>query len=349
VAVNGGTVLVGAHYEQGGSEFQGGSAYVFQDRGFGWAQVAKLTADDAQDQDRLGLSVSIDRDVAVVGAWADDAEGPQTGSAYLFEKPSGGWADMTQTARLSASDAADGNHLGWSVAVEGDYVVSGAPANLFDGSGFGAAYVYERPAGGWANTTESAKYTAGDGAQDDRYALSVAVSGSRALVGAPFHKTGDYYGSGAVYVHGGLEDCQPNGVMDACDVTSGGSTDSDGDGVPDECEGAGDGSGDIEHSLDVAKSGGAEITLYWDASCIGTDDDYEIYEGTLGDFESHAARFCSTEGELQATFVPAAGDTYYLVVARNGEQEGSYGLDSDGLERPDAPDACLPRVTTDCP
>jgi hypothetical protein len=349
ISVSDDTAVIGAHYDTTGSADLSGSAYVFRNGVSGWTQAAKLTASDPSDQDRFGLSVAIDGDVVVAGAWADDDGGTQTGSAYVFDRPLGGWTDMIQTAKLTASDAEAGDHLGWSVAVDGDHVVVGAPAHLWDGSGYGTAYVYERPAGGWADAIETARYTASDHAQDDAYGNSVAVDGFRAVVGAPFHKTAGYYGAGASYIHGGLADCQPNGVLDTCDVAGSTSADDNANGVPDECEAAGGGSGTVKESLIADKAGEDEITLFWDVSCIGTDNHYAIYEGTLGDFSSHSARFCSISGEVQITFLPAEGDTYYLVVPRSAVQEGSYGLDGDGQERPAAVEPCLPRVTAECP
>ena len=41
------------------------------------------------------------------------------GAAYVFTKPAGGWENKTQTAELTASDGAERDHLGDSVAVSG--------------------------------------------------------------------------------------------------------------------------------------------------------------------------------------------------------------------------------------
>ena len=50
----------------------------------GWGQVAKLTASDAQADDRFGASVSISGDTLVVGAPYEDAGGSEAGAAYVF-------------------------------------------------------------------------------------------------------------------------------------------------------------------------------------------------------------------------------------------------------------------------
>ena len=100
--------------------------------------------------------------------------------------------------------------------------------------------------------------------------------------------------------------------------------------------------------LSVDKEAGGEITLSWGASCLLGDTDFEVYEGTLGDFTSHAAKFCTTGGATTKTFSPAAGSTYYLVVPRNASREGSYGTDSGVNERPQGGSACLVQSIDAC-
>jgi hypothetical protein len=93
----------------------------------------------------------------------------------------------------------------------------------------------------------------------------------------------------------------------------------------------------------VTRASNGDLTLSWGSSCLATDYDHAVYEGTLGSFTSHAPRFCSTAGATGKTFAPSAGNTYYLVVPRNGLEEGSYGVDSAGAERLPSATACLPQ------
>jgi hypothetical protein len=101
--------------------------------------------------------------------------------------------------------------------------------------------------------------------------------------------------------------------------------------------------------LMIQHAPGAEITLSWSASCLASDTDYEVYEGSLGSFYSHTMKLCTTGGATTATFMPAPGDSYYLVVPRNGSREGSYGIASSGAERPAGVPACLPQSLAACP
>ncbi len=100
--------------------------------------------------------------------------------------------------------------------------------------------------------------------------------------------------------------------------------------------------------LVVSKASGGQVTLTWSSSCSILDVDYEIYQGTLGDFASHTPSYCSTGGATTDTFSPESGDVYFLVAPRTVESEGSQGRGSDMLER-DGLTYCVPRVLGVCP
>ena len=201
VSVSGATVVVGA-YGNDGNGSNSGSAYVFERPSGGWAnatQTAKLTASDGAADDVFGVSVSVSGDTVVVGANWDDDNGSASGSAYVFEKPVGGWTDATETAKLTASDASASDHFGVSVSVSGDTVVVGAHWDNDKGINSGSAYVFEKPVGGWMDVAETAKLTASDGTPDDYFGYSVSVSGATVVVGAGWDDDNGY-NSGSAYV-----------------------------------------------------------------------------------------------------------------------------------------------------
>ena len=207
VALDGDTAVIGAyqddHTDDGGNTIgNAGSAYVFTKVSGVWSQKAKLIASDGAANDEFGISVVVNSDTVVVGAYQDDDNGNQSGSAYAFTKLEGGWNDATETAKLTASDAATGDQFGYSVAVDGDTVVIGAPYNDYnDDDGDtdddeGSAYVFTRDsAGGWRQRD---KLTASDGAERDRYGYSVGVSGDTVVVGA-YSDDGNEANTGAAY------------------------------------------------------------------------------------------------------------------------------------------------------
>jgi hypothetical protein len=96
---------------------------------------------------------------------------------------------------------------------------------------------------------------------------------------------------------------------------------------------------------------GGNVVAVWSPSTSAGADDYGIYEGSVGTWYSHQAMLChDTGGDLTEDFTPATGDSYYIVVPMNGNDEGSYGLRSSGLQRPTgSPTACRPTQALDCP
>ena len=94
----------------------------------------------------------------------------------------------------------------------------------------------------------------------------------------------------------------------------------------------------------VAKGTGSMLDLFWGASCRVTDTDYEIYEGTLGIPGSQTPVECSTLGATSFSVTPSSGGRFYLIVPANAASEGSYGTDSEDMQRPASGSACLPQL-----
>jgi hypothetical protein len=103
-----------------------------------------------------------------------------------------------------------------------------------------------------------------------------------------------------------------------------------------------------EPPMTVGKSGGS-VTLAWASGCVAGDVDSEIYEGVVGTFTSHVPIACSTGGATSWTFLPGAGNRYFLVVPTGAGAEGSYGSAAGGAERPVSASACRPQLVASCP
>lgn len=101
-------------------------------------------------------------------------------------------------------------------------------------------------------------------------------------------------------------------------------------------------------SLKAAKSG-SDITLNWFPSCSTADTDYDVNEGTIGTWYSHVPVVCTTGGATTATFSPASGGRYYLVVPKTASTEGSYGTNSSSIQRPVSSSVCVPQSLGTCP
>jgi hypothetical protein len=215
VGISGSTIVVGApwaptvadEHEPGYPPYPvQGVAYEYTMPSGGWksmTQTAELTANPTSEDTRLGVSVAVSGGTIVagdpeqtVGAHGD------AGAAYVFVKPAGEWTNAHQVAELTASDPNPGNdRLGTSVAVSGNTIVAGAPFHQVGANGQqGAAYVFVKPAGEWANKTQSAELTASDGGPGDKLGYSVAVSGGRVLAGAPARQVTEFSDQGAAFV-----------------------------------------------------------------------------------------------------------------------------------------------------
>ncbi|HEU4403209.1 MAG TPA: PKD domain-containing protein [Candidatus Polarisedimenticolia bacterium] len=92
------------------------------------------------------------------------------------------------------------------------------------------------------------------------------------------------------------------------------------------------------------------LRLDWGASCVGSDKDYAVYEGPMGDFTAHVPVVCSTGGATTATIAPSAGNMYYLIVPNDQVNEGRFGTSSSGVDISGGPTRCYPAaLLSGCP
>lgn len=183
VAVSGDTAVVGADDATVDGATDRGAAYVFHRADGVWTQTAKLIAADGISGDLFANAVAIDGDTIAVGAYGATVGGHfGQGAVYLFSRDGSEWK---QSAKLSAADGAGLDQLGFSLALHGGVLLSGAPNAVgTDGTaGAGAVYMFEAGAAGWSQTQ---KIVAADGAAADAFGVSVAFDGARAVVSAPF-------------------------------------------------------------------------------------------------------------------------------------------------------------------
>jgi hypothetical protein len=140
----------------------------------------KVVADGVFSQSSFGADVAISGNTAFVTNSGEDVNGNgYQGAVYVYNKVNGAWV-LSQM--LVASDGADGDGFGTTVAVDGDTAVIGAYVATVNGSLLqGKAYVFARVDGQWKQTQE---LVAGDGGLFYLFGYSVAVNGDTILVGA---------------------------------------------------------------------------------------------------------------------------------------------------------------------
>ncbi|MEM6348119.1 MAG: T9SS type A sorting domain-containing protein [Bacteroidota bacterium] len=184
LSINGNQILIGASLENGNANFTG-AAYIFEFDGSSWTEVARLVASDGATSDYFGRSVSLNGNVALVGAIKDG----ESGLVYVFEFDGSSW---TEVNKLTASDGTADDGFGFSISLENDLAVVGAPAAGFGG----AAYLFKNNGSSW---TEAAKLTSSDGIDVGTFGFAVSVDRDLALIGA-IGQHGNTVNTGASYV-----------------------------------------------------------------------------------------------------------------------------------------------------
>jgi outer membrane protein assembly factor BamB len=185
VALSGDLALIG---RTGSSSFDSGSAYLF-DINTG-QQLHEFIPTDAALGDRIGWSVAMSGNVAIVGAPFDDDAGSSSGSAYLFDLTTG-----QQLHKLTAFDAEADDAFGSSVSINGNIALVGSWRDDDHGSMSGSAYFFDVATG-----QQLAKLTASDAAEGDEFGNRVFLSGDRAFVAAVADDHPSANSAGSVYV-----------------------------------------------------------------------------------------------------------------------------------------------------
>jgi hypothetical protein len=125
-----------------------GAAYVFKRKGNVWKQVAKLVTHDGDDGDSFGVSVDVSKSRAIVGANKDENRLKLgSGSAYIFSEVKGTY---TQEAKLTADELQEGASFGWTVAIDVNRALVGAPStDTKIGEDSGAVYAFLKIGPNW--------------------------------------------------------------------------------------------------------------------------------------------------------------------------------------------------------
>lgn len=204
VSLAGSIGVVSARDASVGAGFYQGAAYVFRnlDTASGSiTQNAKLIASDGESDDSFGTSVSLSGTSAVVGALGHGVGANfYQGTAYLFRNLDTASGNVTESAKLIASDGNSADFFGHSVSHSGNAALVGADGQDPGGnSGQGAAYLYRNLDTASGTITEDAKLIASDGEASDRFGDSVSLSGNAALVGADYDSVANTNQGSAYY------------------------------------------------------------------------------------------------------------------------------------------------------
>lgn len=169
-ALSSGRALIGARYDksEGGAI---GAAHLF-DVSTG-TLLHTFANPNLGSNDHFGSAVALSGNRALVGAFADNANGTNAGTAYLFDTVTG---SLLKT--FVDPEPMDHDSFGGSVALFGDQVLIGVENDDTKGFNAGLAYLFDAATGNLLNTFASPQSTG------HFFGVSVALSADRALIGA---------------------------------------------------------------------------------------------------------------------------------------------------------------------
>jgi len=193
VAIDGDRIVVGAYGDQNAGNYAG-AAYVFFRAGSQWTHEQKLTGSENSFADSFGVSVAIQGDRIVCGAFGNsDFDQSEVGSAYVFQRIDGLWL---QQQELSASDGASLARFGLTVAMSEDTIIVGADGDSEFGYLSGAIYVFTFDGSNWI---QQQKLHAQDAREGESFGYHLAISGDTIVAGAARDEVGNHT-QGAAYV-----------------------------------------------------------------------------------------------------------------------------------------------------
>ena len=189
-----------------GNDEDAGAAYVFGFKSGQWQLFDKLLPPpveepDSLDQDLFGLVVALSGDWALVSSARDDEQcignltidplspnSCEAGAVFAHQRQDDDDWEFQQ--KIAPEELGERDIFGQSIAMEGSRAVVGAPGDddacpdqppsLFCDPG--AVYLFELIDGQWQQVD---KFTASDADSSDFLGVTIAISGSHVIAGAP--------------------------------------------------------------------------------------------------------------------------------------------------------------------
>ena len=229
VAVYGNTAVLGA-YSDDDNGVASGSAYVFDFDGEQWQEKQKLLASDGATGDRFGYDVAIENNRIVIGAFNDDVNGSDSGSAYAFNFVDNNWVEET---KIIPSDGVSSAQFGYSLTLHEDSIWIGANRDTNQITQCGAVYRFSTTESIWQ---EEEKLLPSSPTAGTEFGAAIGISASVLVIGSPGDRE-QGSNTGAIYVFDQRSnDCNGNGTLDICEITAGTTLDCNYNDIPDQCE-----------------------------------------------------------------------------------------------------------------
>jgi hypothetical protein len=161
-----------------------------------WRVVDDFTGVGGTNGMRFGRSIAMDPDTLIVGAPLDDVNGvTDAGSVFIFERDqqTGQWV---QVQKLSAPTPHAGDEFGHAIAIDGDWMVIGAPRCDDAAHNAGATYFFVRQNATWVFGQQRLPPLPEASAL---FGWSIDIDGDWAIVGQPLQEF--EIASGAAYIY----------------------------------------------------------------------------------------------------------------------------------------------------
>lgn len=196
VAISGTLVVVGAYQDDTGAT-DAGSAYLYEVSGATpTVPIFTLNNPGLGVNDQFSFAVAVSNNLMVVGAHLDDTGATDAGSAYVYDLTSA--SPTVPVFTLNNPGPAANDRFGRSVAISGTRVVVGAYWDSTGAASAGSTYVYDLSSG--TPTVPVTTLNNPSPAASDQFGKSVAISGTRIVIGADFDDTGAT-DAGSAYVY----------------------------------------------------------------------------------------------------------------------------------------------------
>ncbi|KAJ5073432.1 hypothetical protein M0811_08840 [Anaeramoeba ignava] len=189
-------IAIGAPSDKVGDNSSQGKVYIFQNNGTNWIQKQILIANDGQEYDNFGWSLSISQNYIVIGApSAKVGDNSFQGKAYIFQNNGTNWI---QKQILIASDGQFSDYFGGSLSISQNYIVIGAvDAKVGDNFDQGKAYIFRNNGTDWI---QKQILIASDGKTNEHFGWSVFIKNDQLIIGAHFAEVDGKSGQGKAYM-----------------------------------------------------------------------------------------------------------------------------------------------------
>ena len=170
----------------------GAVSLMFAEQPSNWDTLVTLAELFPESSSKAGFSVAVNSDgsVIAVGAPYRNMLGTDRGCVLVYTRPAGGWSSPAYPVYLAASDGADNDTLGWSVAIDGSGNTIAAGATSWEGGvdpNRGAVYVFTKTGATWSSYSQAIiSLNVANPSKQLGYSVGLSEDGNFLAAGAPF-------------------------------------------------------------------------------------------------------------------------------------------------------------------